>query len=79
MVLMPVMTLTDYLEREAITTEKFAEMLGVDPVSVRRYLRGQRRPKLKVMRKIAKVTRGEVTPNDFWMPKLEPEKRARAA
>jgi transcriptional regulator with XRE-family HTH domain len=73
------MKLSSYLERETLAVEQFAEQVGVDPASVRRYLRGDRRPRGRVMERIIEVTGGSVTPNDFWQvkwrkkPQAEPE------
>lgn len=72
-------TLADYLHEQSISTEEFARRLKVDPISVGRYLRGERRPNWTVMRRIVKETGGVVTPNDFMEVKKKgprPSQRA---
>jgi transcriptional regulator with XRE-family HTH domain len=69
------MRLAEYLTRERKAVDEFAVEVGVDPASVRRYLRGERRPRGAVMQRIIEVTGGSVTPNDFWQ--LAPRKRRR--
>jgi transcriptional regulator with XRE-family HTH domain len=59
------MQLRAYLDDQRISADEFAKQIGVDPVSVHRYLRGVRRPKWSVMGRIMSVTDGKVTPNDF--------------
>jgi hypothetical protein len=59
------MRLSDYLSREAKTPEQFAQEIDVDPVSVRRYVKGARRPKWSVLQRIIDATGGAVTANDF--------------
>jgi DNA-binding transcriptional regulator YdaS (Cro superfamily) len=70
------MQLRAYLDREGIAADDFAAKIGVDPVSVHRYLRGVRRPKWTVMGRIIKATSGEVTANDFVAREL-PQKTRR--
>jgi transcriptional regulator with XRE-family HTH domain len=59
------MTLSDYLAREEQSIGAFAARLGVSHETVRRYVRGVRAPDLETMRKIARLTRGKVQPNDW--------------
>ncbi len=59
------MTLADYLAVNAKSPDEFAREVGVDPVSVRRYLAGKRLPRWSVLERIMKATAGAVTPNDF--------------
>ena len=68
-------TLADYLQEQSISTEDFAKRVKVDPISVGRYLRGERRPNWEVMRRIVKETDGSVTPNDFM--EVKGKKRVR--
>lgn len=72
------MKLQDYIAEERLTASQFAGMIGVDPISVRRYLNGDRRPDWEVMDRIVKVTHGRVTPSDF-MHKPHKRKRKRAS
>ena len=59
------MKLADYMKARDISRAQFAEMIGVSPEAVRRYLSG-RVPTARVMEKIALATRCEVTANDFF-------------
>ncbi len=52
-------------EREGLTQAEMGERLGVSQVAVGRYETG-RTPKEPVMIRIIKVTKGEVTPNDYY-------------
>ena len=69
------MRLADYLAQKAQSAEEFAREVGVDPVSVRRYLKGKRLPKWDVMQRITKATKKAVTANDFVEER--PPKRVR--
>jgi len=60
------MKLETYLKMSEITDADFAEKLGVNVISVRRYLAGQRIPNREVMEAIARNTGGEVRANDFY-------------
>lgn len=60
------MNLKNYLHKNKIEVPVFAESIGVTPFSLYRYLRGVRRPREEILKKIAEVTNGKVTPNDFY-------------
>jgi DNA-binding transcriptional regulator YdaS (Cro superfamily) len=62
------MKLADFMAREEISTAAFAHSIGVGSISVTRYLTGARLPAADVLVKIAEVTDGAVTPNDFLLP-----------
>ncbi|HTE37540.1 MAG TPA: helix-turn-helix transcriptional regulator [Reyranella sp.] len=53
-----------------------AEKLGVSYNSARRYIVGERLPSPDVMRKIAKLTGGAITANEFFGIKRDAVKRA---
>lgn len=55
-----------FLKNEGLTIAAFARLIGVSPVSVSRYLSGDRFPDQKTMQSIYEATNGEVTPNDFY-------------
>ena len=57
-------TLSEYLRQHNIAVPDFAAKIGVNRVSVYRYLRGDV-PKWAVMEKIVKVTKGKVRPDSF--------------
>ena len=59
------MTLSEYLQAENMKASHLAERLEVPASTISRILNGQRRPSFGLMRKIAEVTGGKVTPNDF--------------
>jgi DNA-binding transcriptional regulator YiaG len=61
------MRLTDYFEQGTMTRQEFAAALGVDPVSVYRWERGQRLP-VRHFARIAEITDNRVTANDFVQP-----------
>jgi transcriptional regulator with XRE-family HTH domain len=60
------MRLAKYLTEKSLTSVDFAKKIGVSGESIRRYLRGDRRPSPEVMKRIARRTNGEVTANDFY-------------
>lgn len=59
------MTLKEYLEDASLSISQFAEQIGVDDSTVRRYLLGTRRPSNKLIVEIARLTDSKVTANDF--------------
>lgn len=59
------MKLGAWLTKKKTTPEAFAALIEVDPVSVRRYIAGTRRPKPVIMTRIIEATQGDVTANDF--------------
>lgn len=71
------MKLGSYLTAVDKSPEWFAARIGVDPVTVRRYLSGSRRPEWDVIAVIMEVTGGVVTANDF-VPPCQKTKTARA-
>lgn len=58
------MQLSTYLQREHLTREQFARLIGVSPVTVYRWLTGDRFP-YRHLDQITKATGGKVTANDF--------------
>jgi transcriptional regulator with XRE-family HTH domain len=61
------MRLTDFFQQGLMTRQQFADALGVDPVSVYRWEKGQRLP-VRHFARIAAVTENRVTANDFVQP-----------
>lgn len=59
------MKLSDYLAKEGLSPDQFAERLGVHRTTITRYLNGSRRPERDLERKVMEITRGAVTPIDF--------------
>lgn len=64
------MQLREYLKKEKITQEQFAEMIGVTQGIVTRWCRGAI-PRIELMTKILVATQGKVTANDFYYGKKE--------
>lgn len=60
------MQLRAYLNANDLTVLAFAGRLGVSVQTVHRYLTGERVPRRDVMARISCVTKGRVTPNDFF-------------
>lgn len=59
------MRLSDYLDLSATTDVAFAACIGRSRTAVSRLRRGETRPDWETARRIAEVTNGAVTPNDF--------------
>lgn len=62
------MTLSDWLRQSRLSHDEFADRIGCDRSSVTRYVHGNRMPRPEVLRRIAEVTGGAVTANDFVAP-----------
>lgn len=60
------MQLKDWLTEEGQTLAEFGERIGRTAEAVRRYANGDRIPDRETMPKIAEVTKGRVTANDFF-------------
>lgn len=65
------MKLADYMETAQLDDEAMAERVRTDKVrcdrtQISRYRRGERRPEWSIIERIAAVTKGAVTAND-WM------------
>jgi transcriptional regulator with XRE-family HTH domain len=58
------MELSTYLSKTSTSREEFAAALGVSPVSVYRWEKGDRFP-IRHLAEIAELTKGKVTANDF--------------
>ena len=59
------MKFADWLTQNSLTLTAAAALLEIDPTNVRRCARGQI-PKPPLMRRIARVSGGAVTANDFY-------------
>ena len=59
------MTLAEYIKTRPITDAQLAQMLDCSTGALRKWKYGERTPRPDQMRKIAEVTDGLVTPNDF--------------
>ena len=65
------MRLKEYLKLNKISNKEFANTLGISPVSLSRYINGERIPEKDIFFKIFKKTNGFVSPNDFYFKKKE--------
>jgi predicted transcriptional regulator len=61
------MKLSDYISENKLTQAAFGKLIGVSQAAIDRYLRGERNPHKKYMKRIIKVTGGQVKPNDFYL------------
>lgn len=68
------MTLDAYLKQHSITTVKFAAKLGISLNTVTKWRQQTRRPRGPAMIKIKRLTRGKVTPDDWYMEKRKMKK-----
>lgn len=73
------MELVAYLKERGATDADFANAIGVDRSSVTRMRNGGQVPSADVMRRIADVTDGLVTPNDFFGVKTPARAESTAA
>ena len=60
------MILKEYLKFFGITNKDFAKRIGISPVSLSRYMSGERLPEKEIILKIFTATNGAVNPNDFY-------------
>ena len=60
------MKLRDWLSINGMLGAQLAELLGCTPQTISGYLKKNRIPRKSHMRKIYYITRGLVTPNDFY-------------
>jgi transcriptional regulator with XRE-family HTH domain len=60
------MQIKAYLEEKGFTDAAFAELIGVDRSTVTRMRKNGQTPGAETMRRIAEVTNGAVTANDFF-------------
>lgn len=70
------MSLSNYLQNNKLSYEDFGSLIGATATTVYRYTKGLRVPKPAIMQAISKVTKGEVTANDFY--ELQKTKRKRS-
>ena len=63
------MELKQYLKINNLTSKKFAELIGVNKISISRYINGTRFPNKKILKKICDVTNSSINPEDFLKKK----------
>jgi len=61
------MKLKDFLRFRKISNKTFANLLNISPVSLSRYINGDRFPEKEILIKIYNLTEGLVSPNDFCL------------
>lgn len=66
------MKLAPYLKKTGISEAHFSRLIGASPSGVNRWINGSRKPSLDQMQAIARVTRGQVRPEDFYDLACEP-------
>jgi transcriptional regulator with XRE-family HTH domain len=71
------MRLSDYLQETNTSCSVFAGRIGTSAVTVTRYLAGTRTPRRDVLQRIANVTKGAVTPDDFLLAEPFPTSQRR--
>jgi len=61
------MTIAEYLKTYGMDEQQFADQSGglFSAEAVRKWRFGVRHPRPEALRKIAEITEGQVTPNDF--------------
>ena len=63
------MKLAEYMSTHSLSPEAMATLIGeVTASGVKKWVYGERTPRPDQMRRIAEVTEGKVTPNDFVLP-----------
>ncbi len=65
------MDLKQFIKIKKISQLDLAKRLCISPVSLSRYISGERIPEKKILMKIFEFTSGLVTPNDFYFGKLK--------
>lgn len=65
------MGIAAWIKERQMTQREFADLVHSTPAAVHRWSSGQSIPSPALMANIYKVTRGQVTPNDFYdFPRL---------
>lgn len=76
------MKLIDYLTTKGISAAEFGRRIKVSQAAITRYAAGDRIPEPGIMRRITRITKGAVAPNDFYgvalpktrsVPRLSPK------
>ena len=61
--------LDKWLTNNSLTRQLFAKKINISTATLSRYLSGDRIPKQEIMEKIIKITRGSISPDDFYITK----------
>lgn len=60
------MKLKQFLKNKKITIEKFSVVADIPYTTICKYVYGKRKPSDSYMIRIYRVTKGKVSPNDFY-------------
>jgi transcriptional regulator with XRE-family HTH domain len=64
------MHLAEWLQKNGVSQDEFADRIKCDRTSVTRYVNGRRMPRREVLARIVAETSGAVTANDFLKPEV---------
>ncbi len=68
------MRLKDYLKFNNISNKEFSSKIGISPVSLSRYINGDRLPEKNILNKIYQATEKLVNANDFYIDNINSDK-----
>jgi transcriptional regulator with XRE-family HTH domain len=60
------MKLGEYINQKKLSQEAFGNLIEVSQAAVARFVNGQRMPRREIILRIAQITGGLVTANDFY-------------
>lgn len=60
------MKLSDFMTANDMTPKGLGDRLGVNPETVRTWLRGEAIPRREAMESLIEISGGQVQPNDFF-------------
>ena len=61
--------LDKWIINNSLSRQLFAKKINISTATLSRYLSGDRIPKQEIMEKIVKITRGSISPDDFYITK----------
>tara|TARA_A100001037_G_C15060489_1_gene594553 strand:- start:31 stop:1182 length:1152 start_codon:yes stop_codon:yes gene_type:complete len=61
--------LDKWITNNSLSRQLFAKKINISTATLSRYLSGDRIPKQEIMEKIVKITRGSISPDDFYITK----------
>ena len=61
--------LDKWITNNSLSRQLFAKKINISTATLSRYLSGDRIPKQEIMEKIIKITRGSISPDDFYITK----------
>ena len=66
MFILTLMKLEEYMKKSGLKIGDFAREIDVTNMAVHNWISEKRTPNQVMMQKIVSITKGEVTPNDFY-------------